>query len=108
MRGDRGDVVHPRACGEHAPPACGGHASHRPGKTVHLAATAAPLERAVAWRRDHPPEGSPGDPDALDAVAALAGARCSLAESVGIEIRPCCRGKFWRFGRNGAAETVRV
>jgi hypothetical protein len=31
-----------------------------------------------------------------------------LAESVGIEVRPCCRGNFSRFGRNGAAETVRV
>jgi hypothetical protein len=36
------------------------------------------------------------------------GVRTRTAESVGIEIRRCCRGKFWRCGRNGGAETVRV
>jgi Protein of unknown function (DUF2924) len=36
------------------------------------------------------------------------GGRTRTPESVGMKIRPCCRGNFCRFGRNGAAETVRV
>jgi hypothetical protein len=36
------------------------------------------------------------------------GGRTRTAESVGIKIRRHCRGNLCRFGRNGAAETVRV
>ena len=49
----------------------------------------------------------PGNDGAETALRGWGG-RTRTAESVGIKIRRHCRGNLCRFGRNGAAETVRV